>query len=64
MACGTVETVAGKRQGERLVRIPGPSREGRRLAPSGSMRSDVSEAQLKSLIEMAAHLRPGHAPGV
>jgi DNA-binding transcriptional ArsR family regulator len=65
-ACGAVETAVGKRRGERLARLAGPPvRKGRKdpLDASGSMRADVSEAQLKSLIEMASHLRPGHAPG-
>ena len=64
-ASGAIEIVEGKRPGERLVRLPRSSARGKKnpLSASGSMRDDVSEAQLKSLIEMAAHLRPGHAPG-
>lgn len=64
--CGAIEVVPDeKSHGERLLRLPEPpptSGKGRR-AVSDSMRDDVSAAQLKSLIEMAAHLRPRHAPG-
>lgn len=63
--CGAVEVVADEaRRGERLVRLCGRSPESG-MAPraSDSMRDDVSAEQLKSLIEMAAHLRPRHAPG-
>jgi DNA-binding transcriptional ArsR family regulator len=65
LACGVVEAVAGKRGGERLIRLPQPSPEGKKkgLDGSGSLRDDISDAQLKSLIEMAAHLRPRPAPG-
>lgn len=65
LACGMVEVVAGKRSGERLIRLPQPSPEGKKNGrdASGSTRDDISEAQLKSLIEMAAHLRPRPAPG-
>lgn len=64
-ASGAIEVVEGERRGERLVRLPQSSakRKANPLGASGSRRDDVSEAQLRSLIEMAAHLRPGHAPG-
>lgn len=64
--CGAVEAVPNeKRRGEPLIRLPqpAPQRERNRPNVSDSRRDDVSAAQLKSLIEMAAHLRPGHAPG-
>jgi DNA-binding transcriptional ArsR family regulator len=64
LACGAVEAVPDKR-GERIVRLPqSPPKIGKDgLEASGSMREDVSPAQLKSLIEMASHLRPRPAPG-
>jgi len=63
-ACGAIEAVRDKRGGERTVRLPQSAAERKEnpLGASGSMRDDVSEAQLRSLIEMAAHLRPRHAP--
>jgi len=62
---GAVEPASDKRHGERLVRLPRSASASRknRLDVSDSRRDNVSEAQLKSLIEMAAHLRPRHAPG-
>jgi DNA-binding transcriptional ArsR family regulator len=65
LACGVVEVTAGKRSGERLIRLPQPAPEAKQngLGASGSSRDGISEAQLKSLIEMAAHLRPRPAPG-
>jgi DNA-binding transcriptional ArsR family regulator len=64
--CGAIEVVPDEtRSGERLVRLAEPAPESGKawLDVSGSMRDDVSAAQLKSLIEMASHLRPRHAPG-
>lgn len=65
LACGLVAVAAGNRGGERLIRLPQPSSGGKKRGPavSDALRDDVSDAQLKSLIEMAAHLRPRHAPG-
>lgn len=69
LSCGAVETVpGGKRGGERPVRLPRPAERAPAvqknwLDVSGSMREDVSAAQLKSLIETASHLRPREAPG-
>lgn len=65
-ACGAIEVVPDEgRGGERLVRLAEPSPENGKAwrEVSDSMRDDVSAAQLKSLIEMAAHLRPRPAPG-
>jgi DNA-binding transcriptional ArsR family regulator len=66
IACDVVEVVPGRRRGERRIRLPqasSPQYGKNSLDVSGSKRDDITEAQLKSLIEMAAHLRPGHAPG-
>lgn len=65
LACGAVEAAPDEKRGERLVRLPQPAPPSAKnwLDVSGSMRDDISAAQLKSLIEMASHLRPGHAPG-
>lgn len=67
LSCGLVETAPGGKRGEPLIRLPRPEPSGAGkknwLDVSGSMREDVSEAQLKSLIETAAHLRPRPAPG-
>jgi DNA-binding transcriptional ArsR family regulator len=63
--CGAAEAVAGKRRGERSIRLPARSKPKRvnPLALSGSRRPDATEAQLKSLIEMASHLRPNRGAG-
>lgn len=65
LACDLVEAASEKRRGERLIRLPQPSPESRKKGfdASGSSREEISDAHLKSLIEMAAHLRPRHAPG-
>lgn len=62
---GAVEVAPGKRRGEQLVRLPQPPREGKSppLDVSGSMRDDISDAQLKSLIETASNFPPGYATG-
>jgi DNA-binding transcriptional ArsR family regulator len=64
--CGAVELVPNeKRPGERLVRLPQTPADRKKewLDVSGSMRDDISAAQLKSLIETASQLRPDSAPG-
>lgn len=63
--CGAVETTKSEHRGERPVRLPGPSPTvgTKGLELSGSRRADVTEAQLKSLIEMASHLRPNRGAG-
>jgi len=65
-ACGVVEVVPSEtRRGERLVRLPQSPEENKKnwLDVSGSMRDDITAAQLKSLIETASELRPKPAPG-
>ncbi len=59
LACGALETVGDEeRRGERLVRVFSSSRSKRRkLDPTGAMRDDVTEDQLKNLIEIAGDLR-------
>ena len=66
VTCGAVEVVLGeKRRGERLIRLARPSRasKGNWLDVAGSRRDDVSEAQLRNLIEIASDFRPGYAQG-
>lgn len=64
LACGAIEAVLkdGGRRGERLVRLARSMRPKDQswLDPSGSMRDDVSVAQLKNLIEIAGDLPPGY----
>lgn len=65
-ACGAVELwVDEERGGERLVRLAKTPEQRKKewLDVAGSMRDDVTPAELKSLIEIAAELRPGPAPG-
>jgi len=66
IACGLVEVApGGGRRRERVIRLPRSPVENKKrwLDLSGSMRDDISAAQLKSLIEAASELRPGSAPG-
>lgn len=65
IACGVVEVVASKTRGERLVRLPQSPVENKKnwLDVSGSMRDDISAAQLKNLIETASELRSKPSPG-
>jgi DNA-binding transcriptional ArsR family regulator len=65
-ACGVVEVVPDEgRRGERLIRLPQSPVENKKnwLDVSGSMRDDITSAQLKSLIETASELRPKPASG-
>lgn len=65
-ACGAVEAVADEGcGGERVIRLARTAEQRKRewLDVSGSMRDDVTPAQLKSLIEIASQLRPGSSPG-
>jgi len=65
LACGAIEVAPGAELGERLLRLAQRSREDKKdwLDVSGSMRDDVTEAELKNLIEIAADLPPGNARG-
>jgi DNA-binding transcriptional ArsR family regulator len=63
LACGAIEAVLEDgRRGERLVRLARSTRprDQSRLDASGSMRDDVSVAQLKNLIEIAGDFPPGY----
>jgi DNA-binding transcriptional ArsR family regulator len=66
-ACGAVEAVGGgDRRGELLIRlVPLPGEQRRPAAPkvSDGLREDVSEAQLRNLIEIAGDLRIGYGGG-
>ncbi len=70
LACGAIEVAPEAQQGERLLRLSRPSRKNRDIGKkrwldvSGSMRDDVSEAELKTLIRIASELPPpGLGPG-
>lgn len=65
-ASGAIEAVPGEKgRTERLLRLSQTPEERKKewLDVSGSMRDDISPDQLKSLIEIASHLRPRHTPG-
>lgn len=66
LACRALEPVEEEeRRGERTVRLFSLSRPKRRkLDPTGAMRDDVTEDQLKNLIEIAGDLGTGYdGPG-
>jgi predicted ArsR family transcriptional regulator len=63
LACGAVEAVPDEqRGGEPLVRLYSASRRKKRrsLDPTGAMRDDVTDAQLRNLIEIAGDLGIGY----